>query len=75
MGPVRQRGVRQKEDKPSTLKNLSAMLTLSKAEQKGFKPEDFGLSADDAGSIASVFSRFDANDDMVLQEDEVKRLL
>eukprot|EP00884_Botryococcus_braunii_P007804 jgi/Botrbrau1/17024/Bobra.49_2s0080.1 len=61
-------------DTPSTLKNLSAMLTLSKAEKKGFKPEDYGLSANDAGSIAAVFSRFDANDDMVLQEEEVKRL-
>ena len=58
-----------------TLKNLTAFLTLSKAEEKGFKPSDFNLSDQEAGSIATVFSRYDTNDDMMLEQSEVSRLL
>ena len=42
-----------------TLRNLTAFLTLSKAEEKGFDPAKFGLSQEEAGSIATVFSRYD----------------
>ncbi|KAK9839200.1 hypothetical protein WJX81_000871 [Elliptochloris bilobata] len=58
----------------SSLKSLSAFLTLSKAQERGFDADKFGLSSDEAAQIATVFSRFDENDDMVLEPLEVKRL-
>jgi Ca2+-binding EF-hand superfamily protein len=61
-------------DTSDTLRNLQAFLTLQKAEERGFKPESFGLSPDEAAVIASIFSKYDLNDDMVLQRDEVARL-
>ena len=63
------------DDEFDTLKNLTAFLTLSKAEEKGFNPSDFNLSDQEAGSIATVFSRYDTNDDMMLEQSEVNRLL
>ena len=63
------------DDEFDTLKNLTAFLTLSKAEEKGFKPSDYNLSDQEAGSIATVFSRYDTNDDMMLEQSEVNRLL
>ena len=69
-------GCKQKEKaEASTLRNLSAYLTLSKArEAYGFKPEKYGLSDKDAAEIASIFSKYDVNDDMRLEELELRRL-
>ena len=58
----------------STLKTLSAILTLQKAEEKGFDPASLGLSRDEAAELAAAFARFDANDDMVLQPSELEAL-
>ena len=58
-----------------TLRSLTAFLTLSKAEEKGFDPAKYGLSQEEAGSIATVFSRYDTNDDGVLEQSEVNKLL
>lgn len=58
-----------------TFKYLSTFLTLQKAEERGFRPEAYNLSPDDAGKIATVFSRYDTNDDMVLEKREVTDLL
>ena len=58
----------------STLKNLSAVLTLQKAEEKGFDPAALGLSRAEAAELAAAFARFDANDDMVLQPSELEAL-
>ena len=59
----------------STLKSLSALLTLSRAEERGFDPASLGLTRDGAADLASVFAKYDANDDMVLQPDEVAALI
>ena len=58
-----------------TLKSLTSFLTLSKAEDAGFDATKYGLSQDEAGSIATIFSRYDSNDDMILDQSEVNRLL
>ena len=58
-----------------TLKNLTVFLTLQKAEQKGFTPEKYGLTPDQAADLASIFAKYDLNDDMVLEPSEVRRLL
>jgi hypothetical protein len=58
-----------------TLKNLTVFLTLQKAEEKGFTAEKYGLSPDQAADLASVFAKYDVNDDMVLEASEVRRLL
>ena len=58
----------------STLKTLSAILTLQRAEEKGFDPAQLGLSRADAAELAAAFARFDANDDMVLQPEELEAL-
>ena len=58
------------------MESLSAYLTLSHAENNyGFKPEKYGLSEKEATSIAVVFSRYDANDDGVLQTSELGNLV
>ena len=59
----------------STLKALSALLTLSRAEEKGFDPASLGLSRDAAADVAALFARWDANDDMVLQPGELSALI
>jgi hypothetical protein len=59
----------------STLKSLSALLTLARAEEKGFSPDALGLDRDAAADLASVFARYDANDDMVLQPSELGELI
>ena len=46
------------QGRQSSLKNLSAFLTLSKAQDRGFDASKFGLSSDEAADIATVFSRF-----------------
>lgn len=59
----------------STLTNLSALLTLSKAKEAyGFKPEKYNLTEKDAAEIAAIFSKYDLNDDMRLEELELRRL-
>ena len=58
----------------STLKTLSAILTLQRAEEKGFDPAQLGLSRSEAAELAAAFARFDANDDMVLQPSELDAL-
>lgn len=63
------------EEGQGSLKYLTTFLTLQKAQQKGFKPEKYNLSIDQAGQIATVFSRYDANDDMMLEQREVEDLL
>ena len=45
------------QGRQSSLKSLSAFLTLSKAQERGFDAAKFGLSSDEAASIATVFSR------------------
>lgn len=63
------------ETAASTLKSLSALLTLSRAEERGFDPASLGLTRDAAADLAAVFAKYDANDDMVLQPDEVATLI
>ncbi|KAF8058031.1 prxl2a [Scenedesmus sp. PABB004] len=59
----------------SSLANLSAYLTLQRAEEVyGFQPEAFGLSEAQAADIAGVFSRFDANEDGRLEQSELRTL-
>lgn len=57
-----------------TLKSLSALLTLARAEEKGFDPAALGLTRAQAGDLAAAFARADANDDMVLQPEELAAL-
>ena len=57
------------------LEDLRAYLTLVKAESmQNFDASEFGLSEKEAGDIASIFSRFDLNDDGVISKDEFKKL-
>jgi hypothetical protein len=59
----------------SSLANLSAYLTLQRAEEMyGFEPAKFGLSEAQAADIAGVFSRFDTNEDGRLEQSELRRL-
>lgn len=59
----------------STLSGLSSYLLLSQAEEKyGWNYEKEGLSYDEAGIIAKLFSKFDTNDDGKLDMTEVKAL-
>ena len=71
--PLQERG--GAELSSDSLKNLSSFLTLQKAEEAGFKPEDYSLSPDQATTIAGVFSKYDTNNDMVLSTTEVNQLL
>lgn len=67
--------IQKEKAEASTLRNLSAYLTLSKARDAyGFKPEKYGLSDKDAAEIAAIFSKYDLNDDMRLEELELRRL-
>jgi hypothetical protein len=60
----------------STLSNLSAYLTLSNARDKyNFDPAKYGLTDSEAGQIAVIFARYDLNDDMRLEESELRRLM
>lgn len=57
------------------LSDLGAYLTLAKAESmQNFDASEFGLTEKEAGDIASIFSRFDLNDDGVINRDEFKKL-
>ena len=62
-------------DSVSSLDRLGVYLTLSKAEAAGFKAENYGLTGEEAGQIAAVFSKYDTNDDFVLSITEVNQLL
>ncbi|CAK0779977.1 hypothetical protein CVIRNUC_004904 [Coccomyxa viridis] len=67
--------VQAETSQADTLNNLTVYLTLQKAEQKGFKAEKYGLSGDQAAEYAVVFSKYDSNDDMVLEASEIGSLL
>lgn len=59
----------------STVENLAAYLTLSRAEDKyGFSPGKYNLTEEEAMDIAVVFARYDENDDGVLQMSEFSNL-
>lgn len=58
-----------------TLQNLQVFLTLQKAEEKGFSPDKYGLTPDQAADLAVIFTKYDINDDMVLEPSEVRKLL
>ncbi|KAF6261256.1 hypothetical protein COO60DRAFT_1503069 [Scenedesmus sp. NREL 46B-D3] len=59
----------------SSLSNLSAYLTLQRAEEMyGFEPAKYGLSEAQAADIAGVFSRYDTNEDGRLEQSELRRL-
>ena len=62
-------------DAPSTLQNLSALLTLSRAEERGFDAGALGLTGGDAAALAAAFAKYDANDDMVLQPTELSAMI
>lgn len=67
--------LKKEKAEASTLRNLSAYLTLSKARDAyGFEPQKYGLSDKDAAEIAAIFSKYDVNDDMRLEELELRRL-
>jgi hypothetical protein len=58
-----------------SLKNLSAMLTLSRAKSDlGFDPGQYGLTEKQAGNIALAFSEFDLNDNGSLDISEIGNL-
>lgn len=58
-----------------SLANLSAYLTLQRAEEVyGFEPAKYGLSEAEAADIAGVFSRFDTNEDGRLEQSELRQL-
>ncbi len=59
----------------NSLQNLSVYLTLQKAEEAGFKAEDYGITGEEAAKIAAVFAKYDENDDFVLSTYELKQLL
>jgi hypothetical protein len=57
------------------LSDLGAFLTLSRAQQSyGFDATEFGLTDEEAATIAIIFGRFDVDDDGVLSEDEFRKL-
>eukprot|EP00878_Enallax_costatus_P044025 GHUV01052171.1.p1 GENE.GHUV01052171.1~~GHUV01052171.1.p1 ORF type:complete len:243 (+),score=82.51 GHUV01052171.1:2-730(+) len=59
----------------SSLSNLSAYLTLQRAEELyGFEPAKYGLSEAQAADIAGVFSRYDTNEDGRLEQAELRQL-
>ena len=70
-----QRQVQAEAAAADTLNNLTVYLTLQKAEKMGFKADKYGLSGDQAAEYAVVFSKYDTNDDMVLEASEIGTLL
>lgn len=61
--------------KGNSLANLSALLTLQRAEEVyGFQPDKFGLTEAEAADIAGVFARFDVNEDGQLEQSELRNL-
>lgn len=73
-GPAPSESSASSSSSVSTLKTLSSILTLQRAEEKGFDPAQLGLSRAEAAELAAAFARFDANDDMVLQPEELEAL-
>ena len=57
-----------------TLKALSAMLTLARAEERGFDAAAYGLSREAAADLAAIFASYDRNDDFVLNPEELRGL-
>lgn len=70
-----QKRVQAETDSADTLNNLTVYLTLQKAERMGFRADKYGLSGDQAAEYAVVFSKYDTNDDMVLEASEIGTLL
>ncbi len=70
-----QKQVQAEASAADTLNNLTVYLTLQKAEKMGFKADKYGLSGDQAAEYAVVFSKYDTNDDMVLEASEIGTLL
>lgn len=59
----------------TTLQNLSAYLTLVRAKDLyGFDPAQYGMSEQEAGNIALVFSKYDSNENGRLELSELKAL-
>lgn len=57
------------------LADLGAYLTLERAQRAyGFDAKEFGVSDTEAANIALLFSKYDANEDGVLSEDEFRKL-
>lgn len=57
------------------LTDLGAFLTLQRAQSTyGFDASQFGITDEEAATIAVIFGKFDVNDDGVLSEDEFKKL-
>jgi Ca2+-binding EF-hand superfamily protein len=57
------------------LTDLGAFLTLQRAQTTyGFNAAEFGITDEEAATIAVIFGKFDVNDDGVLSEDEFRKL-
>jgi Ca2+-binding EF-hand superfamily protein len=62
-------------DRNNLLNDLGAYLTLERAERVfGFQPGAFNLTSAEATTIASVFSKYDVNDDGMIDLQEFNRL-
>ncbi|KAG1658497.1 hypothetical protein FOA52_011963 [Chlamydomonas sp. UWO 241] len=57
-----------------SLQNLSALLTLKTAEERGFSRKAFGLSERQATNIALAFCTYDTNDNGMLERSELGKL-
>ncbi|KFM23111.1 Calmodulin-4 [Auxenochlorella protothecoides] len=66
--------------KPGRLEDLrspggaSAYITLDRASKYGFDAKKYGISEEELSRVASVFARYDTNDDGVLSVDEFRGL-
>jgi len=70
-----QYGGEQAAANASSLRNLSAYLTLARAkEQLGFNPEAYNLTEKQASNIALAFSTYDTNDNGKLEKAELANL-
>ncbi|KAL6774247.1 hypothetical protein ACKKBG_A24305 [Auxenochlorella protothecoides x Auxenochlorella symbiontica] len=56
------------------LAELSAYITLDRASKYGFDAKKYGISEEELSRVASVFARYDTNDDGVLSVDEFRGL-
>ena len=73
--PQEQYGTPPTDRPSSSLRNLSAYLTLANARDKlGFDPASFGLTEQEAGNIAYAFSVYDTNDNGRLDLSELSTL-
>ncbi len=63
-----------KVDTADLFRDLSAYLTLEKAEKAGFDASVYGLTDQQAADIAVVFNQYDTNQDGKLDVPEMQRL-